>query len=83
MGAGHSAAGSVAWAEIADGLPKPQMVSEFFSVHTAQFDLAPCFLERGNASTIFAAMEAADPSLTFASIVDLTQHVRAVVFFNR
>ncbi|CAK0890276.1 unnamed protein product, partial [Prorocentrum cordatum] len=53
----------------------------FVSVHTAHFDLSPCFLARANGSTIFAALEAADPSLTFASLVELTQYVRAVVLY--
>ena len=82
MGAGHSAAGSVAWAETSDSaLAGASYEGNFVSVHSANFDLPPCFLGRSNASTIFAALEAADPSLSFESLVELTKHVRVVALY--
>jgi hypothetical protein len=59
----------------------PQQHGEFCAVERRDLLFPPCFVERTNGSTIFAAVEGADPSLDIEKLIGLTFTVSFVVVF--
>lgn len=55
--------------------------NDFVQVCVKNVRFPAVFLSRGNASTLFAALEGADPSLALDSLLKLTAHVAVVVIF--
>ena len=56
-------------------------MSGFVTVQSALLDLPPRYLASSRASAIFAALEGADPSLTFESMARASEQCKLIVVF--
>jgi hypothetical protein len=73
--------GRIAWPEPAQAVDDDDGSSRPCTVRSHDLYFPPLFLARGNASTIFAALKRADPSLTFTKVIELTKTVDFVIVF--
>ncbi len=74
--------GEVCWPEgIAAHAGAEDDADSFIAVNRHRLRFAPSYLARTNASTIFAAVEGVDASLSIASIIELTAAIEFVCLF--
>ncbi|CAK0894137.1 unnamed protein product [Prorocentrum cordatum] len=69
--------GSISWPVVlqgSDGRP-------FVAACGSKLVFPPAFVSRSNGSAIFAAIEAGDPSLTFAALQDIAGSVKVLAYF--